>query len=112
VDVFRQNLNAGFGSGFLSSARIAVAATTAAPAANSERRETGMARLRMNRPPSIYRLRSYLTRERPPMLFADPLLVLLAAGADPMAVTESGGPTWEQHTGATVKLLKAAAGAG
>src|SRR5688572_2026194 len=42
VDVFRQNLNAGFGSGFFSSARMAVEATTAAPAANSERRVTGI----------------------------------------------------------------------
>jgi ankyrin repeat protein len=36
--------------------------------------------------------------------------VLLAAGADPRALTEDGGPTWEQQTPAAAKLLKAAAG--
>lgn len=36
--------------------------------------------------------------------------VLLAAGADPNALTEDGGPTWEQQTPAVAKLLKAAAG--
>ena len=36
--------------------------------------------------------------------------VLLAAGADPRALTEDGGPTWEQQTPAVAKLLKEAAG--
>ena len=36
--------------------------------------------------------------------------VLLAAGADPKALTEDGGPTWEQQTPAVTKLLRAAAG--
>jgi hypothetical protein len=36
--------------------------------------------------------------------------VLLTAGADPRALTEDGGPTWEQQTPAVAKLLKAAAG--
>lgn len=35
--------------------------------------------------------------------------VLLAAGANPNAVTEDGGPTWEQQTPAVTKLLKEAA---
>jgi uncharacterized protein len=34
--------------------------------------------------------------------------VLLAAGADPKALTEDGGPTWEQQTPAVAKLLQAA----
>jgi hypothetical protein len=36
--------------------------------------------------------------------------ILLAAGADPKALTEDGGPTWEQQTPTAAKLLKEAAG--
>jgi hypothetical protein len=38
----------------------------------------------------------------------DVVRVLLAAGADPKALTEDGAPTWEQQTPAVAKLLKAA----
>jgi uncharacterized protein len=41
---------------------------------------------------------------------SDVVRVLLAAGADPKALTEDGGPTWEQQTPAVAKLLKEAAG--
>jgi uncharacterized protein len=40
----------------------------------------------------------------------DVVRVLLAAGADPNALTEDGGPIWEQQTPAAAKLLKEAAG--
>ena len=43
---------------------------------------------------------------------AEVVRALLAAGADPKAVTDDGGPTWEQHAEATAKLLQEAAGVG